>query len=106
MTGPEKKFLWTWKAVAGLAPAPVQEYRFDPVRLWKMDFAWPKQRVAVEIEGGTWKNGRHSRGLGFERDCDKYNHATFAGWRVLRLSTGMITSENVERIVRFVNERR
>jgi very-short-patch-repair endonuclease len=34
--------------------------------------------------------GRHTRALGFEADCDKTNAATVQGWRVLRFTCGMI----------------
>ena len=54
------------------------------------DFAWPKDRVALEAEGGTWKNGRHNRGEGFANDCEKYNTAILKGWRVYRFTTDMI----------------
>ena len=65
----------------------VREYRFDPVRRWRFDFAHVEMRIAVEIEGGIWVNGRHSRGKGMQADMDKYNRATVLGWRVLRFST-------------------
>jgi very-short-patch-repair endonuclease len=71
-------------------PMPEKEYRFDQRRKWRFDFAWPEQRVACEVEGGTWANGRHTRGSGFERDCQKYNAAALAGWRVLRFTGGMV----------------
>lgn len=29
--------------------------------------------AVVEIEGGTWTDGRHTRGKGFYNDCLKYN---------------------------------
>lgn len=74
---------------AGL-PSPIQEYRFAPPRRWRFDLAWPSLRLALEIEGGVWTGGRHVRGKGFERDTEKYNAATLAGWRVLRVTTGMI----------------
>ncbi|CCD30309.1 Conserved hypothetical protein [Candidatus Glomeribacter gigasporarum BEG34] len=66
------------------------EYRFDAMRRWKFDFAWPNWKIVVECEGGIWAQGRHTRALGFEADCDKYNAATVQGWRVLRFTRDMI----------------
>lgn len=66
-------------------PKPTPEYRFAPPRRWRFDFAWPDQRVAVEIEGLTYGGGRHQRVDGFVADCEKYEAALMAGWRVYRL---------------------
>lgn len=71
---------------AAKLPAPVREFRFDPVRKWRFDFAWPDALVAAEVEGGIWNGGRHTRGAGFEADTEKYNAAVLAGWRVLRFT--------------------
>ena len=71
-------------------PAPVPEYRFAPPRRWRFDLAWPALRLALEVEGGTWARGRHVRGRGYERDCEKYNAAALLGWRVLRVTTDML----------------
>jgi very-short-patch-repair endonuclease len=71
-------------------PEPVREYRFHPKRKWRFDFAWPARLVAVEVEGGTFSGGRHSRGKGFEADCEKYAEAAILGWRVLRVTTAMV----------------
>lgn len=71
-------------------PMPAEEYRFHKVRRWRFDLAWPDRRLAVEIEGGTWSQGRHTRGKGFRRDCEKYAEALCLGWRVLRVTTGMV----------------
>lgn len=78
---------------AGL-PTPVREYRFDKTRRFRFDFAWPQRLppVAVEIEGGSWIVGRHSRGTGFESDCVKYNLASIEGWIVLRFVGAHIKS--------------
>ena len=55
--------------------------------------------LAVECEGGTFTRGRHTRGAGFEKDCEKYNAAVLAGWRVLRFTASMIDSgDAVEKI--------
>jgi len=69
---------------------PVMEYRFHPTRRWRLDFAWPDIRLAVEIEGGTWGVSRHTTGTGFAEDCVKYNAAVALGWRVLRYTTGYV----------------
>ena len=66
-------------------PAPVREHRFHPVRRWRFDYAWPEQRVALEVDGGVWTGGRHTRGAGFIKDMEKLNAATVAGWRVVRV---------------------
>jgi len=47
-------------------------------------------KVALEIEGGTWVNGRHIRALGFERDCEKYNTAAIKGWKLIRVTGDMV----------------
>lgn len=71
-------------------PEPALEHRFHPVRKWRFDLAWPEAKVALEIEGGVWVQGRHTRGSGFEADLEKYNVAQLMGWMVLRYSTGQI----------------
>lgn len=76
-------FLWLRLRPAG-APLPVAEYRFDAVRKWRFDRAFPDQRVAVELEGGIYSRGRHTRAAGFIADAEKYNAAAVAGWLVLR----------------------
>lgn len=65
---------------------PVCEYKFCETRRWRFDFAWLERKIAVEIEGGTWTGGRHTRGSGFAKDCEKYNHAALDGWRVFRFT--------------------
>ena len=48
--------------------------------------------VALEVDGGTWTQGRHTRGAGYERDCEKRNAATELGWRVYNVTPAMIRS--------------
>lgn len=52
--------------------------------------AWPVFKIAVEIEGGVWVQGRHVRGAGFLRDAEKYNAAVLMGWRLLRYTPAQI----------------
>jgi very-short-patch-repair endonuclease len=73
-------------------------------RRWRFDFAFPDLRLAVEVEGGEWVQGRHQRPAGFREDCDKYNAAAEAGWRVVRYVPSQIrTCEAVNQIQRIVD---
>lgn len=79
-----------------------REFRFAPPRKWRFDFAWPKIRLAVEVEGATWAQGRHTRGSGFESDLEKYNTAALMGWTVLRFTTKQAKSgEAADFVERF-----
>lgn len=73
-------------------PEPVREHRFHPVRKWRFDFAWPDRMLAVEVEGGAFTGGRHTRGVGFQLDCQKYNAAVLSGWRVFRFTSQQVMS--------------
>lgn len=68
----------------------VRELRFDEARRWRFDFAWPDLLVALEVEGATWTAGRHTRGAGYEADCEKYDEAAIRGWMVIRVTTDMV----------------
>jgi len=89
----EQTFYTRWRQLAPSFPEPVEEHRFHNTRRWRFDFAWPEKMVAVECEGGTYTGGRHTRGTGFAKDCEKYNTATAMGWRVFRCTRGMLNKK-------------
>lgn len=62
-----------------------EEFRFHPVRRWRADFYIPSGRLLIEIEGGGFVQGRHSRGVGMRNDCEKYAEAMMLGYQVLRV---------------------
>ena len=67
-------------------PSPEREHRFHPKRKFSFDFAWVDKKVAVEIEGGIHRGGRHTRGSGYQKDMEKYNEGQILGWVILRFS--------------------
>lgn len=73
-------------------PEYVREYRFHPTRKWRFDLAWPELKLALEIDGGLYVNGGHSRGKAREGDYEKDAAAMALGWRVMRVSTGQLKS--------------
>lgn len=70
------------------------EYRFHPTRMWRLDVAFPVERIGVEIEGlgprGT--AGRHQRADGFADDCVKYAELCCLGWRLIRCTPKQVRS--------------
>lgn len=96
-TGPKPRYKMTEgvrKLVADInlhkLPEPKLEHKFHGERRWRFDLCWPPLMVAVEVEGGVYAGGRHTRGKGFEDDAVKYNQALILGWRVFRYSTGQV----------------
>ncbi len=80
-------------------PTPQQEYVFAPPRRWRFDFAWPKLKLAVEVEGGEYTRGRHFRPAGFRADAEKYFAADLRGWRVLRFTGSQVRSWHAARTI-------
>jgi hypothetical protein len=68
---------------SALLPIPVAEHQFHPHRKWRFDYAYTERRLAIEIEGGIWIQGRHTRGAGALGDMRKYSSAALLGWRIL-----------------------
>jgi very-short-patch-repair endonuclease len=68
----------------------VREYEFAPGRKFRADFHIQSLSLLVEIEGGIWNDGAHTRGKHFESDAAKYNLATKMGFKLLRYSTAMV----------------
>lgn len=67
-----------------------REFKFHATRSWRADFRITGTQILVEVEGGVWSGGRHTRGTGYEADAEKYNTAAMEGWIVLRYTTGQV----------------
>lgn len=62
------------------------EFYFCKDRKFRIDFAEPFLKIAIEIDGGIWMSGKsgHSSGTGIKRDQQKTTLLSQYGWSVLR----------------------
>ncbi|HWH83225.1 MAG TPA: hypothetical protein VNU71_13420 [Burkholderiaceae bacterium] len=76
----------------GLTVGLTRQWKFHGTRAWRFDFAYPDPdyKLAIEVDGGTWSHGAHSRGAGIEKDCEKLAAAVILGWRVMRATTNQV----------------
>jgi len=70
-------------------PEPERQYRFHETRRWRFDFAWPSERVAVEVSGET----AHAHWRNMTTDAEKANAAVLGGWRLLVFTGAMIDKD-------------
>lgn len=47
-------------------------------------------KVALEVEGGSFVRGRHTRPAGYASDCQKYTEASVAGWKLIRCTWAQV----------------
>jgi hypothetical protein len=83
-------------------PEPVPEHRFHPTRKWRMDFAWLAERVYLEMQGGVWTEGYHTRGSGFVIGMEKNNEAALLGWRLLQVQPVDLFTDETMRLIEGV----
>ncbi len=79
------------------------EHKFHDMRKWRLDFAIIDLKIGIEIEGGVWSCGAHTRGKGFIEDMEKYNAAVTFGWVILRFTpqdlNKITTFETIKKVV-------
>jgi len=75
-------------------PDPVEEYVFHPTRKWRLDICWPDEKLALEIEGGTYmERGGHRGSIGgYIKDIEKYNALAILGYSLLRFTPQQMES--------------
>lgn len=97
-----RQFEAQWQLCDG--PALEKEHYFHPERQWRSDYLHRPTMTLIELEGGAYSNGRHTRGKGFIEDIFKYNAATMLGYRVVRIGTGMATEHYLRQIITWMIE--
>ena len=99
---PVASFKQMWYAMHG--PDLLEEYKFHPTRDWRFDFAHIDAKIAIEIEGGIWVQGRHVRPKGYSEDCTKYNEAQLMGWQVYRFTSENMGIVAIAKIIKKIRE--
>ena len=79
-----------------------KEHMFHHVRKWRFDYAIVDKMVAVEVEGGVHSGGRHTRGVGFINDMEKYNEATVLGWRLIRVTPQQLLTQKTLKYIEIL----
>lgn len=78
-----------WAALATLRDEGLHIVRQHKIGRYTVDFAAPKQRVAIEINGGVHDlPGRH------EYDAQRQQHLENLGWRFIRVPARLTSNAN------------
>lgn len=99
----EQRFSMLWVAMGG--PEILAEQMLVSGRKWRFDFSRREAMTAIEIHGGVWSRGRHTRGAGFIADRRKMNAAQALGWMVIELTGDDIHGPDIGRLIGVVRER-
>lgn len=78
----------------------MKEYEFDPARRWRADYFIPEIKLCIEVEGGVWTQGRHTRGKGFLGDMEKYNAMTCQGLKLIRVTPDTLIKQNTLNMIK------
>ena len=87
-------------------PEPMMEFRFHPNRKWRFDFAWATNEahkeggVALEVQGGLFVQGRHTRGAALVKEHEKLNEAAALGWRVTYVQPKDLCTHNTVNLIK------
>ncbi len=121
----EKEFFAAWLKWGHGLPVPRTQYsEIEPwidylievrkkekprSRPWRADFCWPAQKVVVEIQGGAFCGGRHTRGAGFQTDMQKSLLLQANGWLFLALTGKMVHQKDgywIRELAKAIENRR
>ena len=85
------------------------EFEFCKERKFRIDFAEPFLKIAIEIDGGIWMRGKsgHSSGSGIKRDQEKTTLLSQYGWSVLRFEPDeAMTAKTIEIVSKTIENKK
>lgn len=71
-------------------------------RRWRCDFYatdFKHRRLVVEVNGGNFTNGRHTRGASYAADLEKINHLTASGCAVFQFTYNCLKERKYESLI-------
>lgn len=77
-------------------PAFTQQHIFHPQRQWRFDFAFPKHKVAVEVQG---YGPGHTSLPGMTNDYAKHNEALIHGWIIIYFMNQDFQPKNIPQTI-------
>jgi len=98
---PSSKFEILWRSLGG--GELKKEHKFSDGRRFRFDYF--TAGVGIELEGGVWTRGRHTRPSGFLNDMEKYNLAASMGILVFRIPSHDISTKWISPIIKTIKER-
>ncbi|HEX5144236.1 MAG TPA: DUF559 domain-containing protein, partial [Mycobacterium sp.] len=86
----------------GGLPDPVLQYEIVDRngRIWRVEFAWPEFRVAVEYDGFDW----HSSPEALQRDRQKRAALREVGWQMLSIVADDVRRRSPDMVRRIETE--
>lgn len=102
----EREYRFIAMATGGIGKGCKERIKASGCRDWRADFALLDSFLLVEVEGGAWTNGRHTRGAGFAGDLVKYDAATRLGWTVYRCDPAMVKSGRALETIKLIIQQR
>jgi len=97
---PSAKFELLWRSLGG--GELKKEHKFSKGRRFRFDYF--TAGVAIELEGGVWTRGRHTRPSGFLNDMEKYNLAASLGILVFRIPSHDISAKWLSPIIETIKQ--
>lgn len=92
------------EACGGAGKGLRERLKKSGLKNWRADFAILDYLLLIEIEGGGWTGGRHTRPKGFAEDLLKYDAAMRLGYTVYRCSPEMVMSNRaIETISKIIS---
>ena len=73
-----------------------RQHKYVPGRKFQADFAFPLQKLLVEVDGGIYSRRAHGSVTGIIADMKRSNIAAISGWRVMRFRPDEILKQPEE----------
>ena len=70
-----------------------RQHKYVPGRKFQADFAFPEQKLIVEVDGGIYNRRAHGSIGGIIADMKRTNLAAISGWRVMRFRPDELQKE-------------